>query len=188
MYYKKVKMSFFTQHGYFDKKRGKNAGTHIWWIGGSFWFVLNLDDEQRKGYISIHFTRSDDFTNESEEFNHCLALIATTCNYGWLRWWFLDPHNHWKKCSVLYLQHNGYFASHTTLNLAYDTQNQWRWARRAEMESIKAIMLHKSIKYPYRNRRPTRKMKRLLKHLWGDLSVKWYSSDDILRSRYLCYK
>ena len=180
-------MSFFTRNGYFRKDTYKTSWTLTWWTWGSFWYFIFTNEDTRTGSLQVRFTQSDILTGEKKDFDYTIELEATTCHYGWLRWWFRDPCDpECRRCSVLYMQNNGYFASAKTLNLAYDTQNQRKWFWRAEMESIKAMLLYKEIKYRYRNWKPTRKMKRALKYLNNGLYAQGYRTDaDISKALHL---
>lgn len=179
-------MSFFTRHGY-TKGDNERSWIHIWKLwdeeNGRIWFSIRRNDNERKWSIRVQFSKPDKQGNNREEFDYHIPIVATTCHYGWLRWWFRDPCDPWqRRCSVLYLQDNGYFASWKTLNLSYDTQNERRWFWRAHMESIKAMVLLRTIKYKFRNWKCTRKMRRAWKHLNNGLSIKGYTADDIEKS------
>ncbi len=185
---KRMSMSFFTRYGYL---RGStvHSWVHIWKLwemnNGSIWFTISRDYERKEGTLRVQFSHTGKQWENSEEFDYCIRLIATDCYFGWLRWWFLDPCDPMgRKCSVLYKQSNWYFASHKTLNLSYDTQNEGRWIKRAEFQSIRWIVLYNKIKYQCRNGRPTRKLKRVLKYLNGGLCAKNYTADDVVRSHF----
>lgn len=182
---KRMSMSFFTRYGYLRGARVQ-SWVHIWKLwemnNGSIWFTISRDDERKEGTLRVQFSHTGKQWENSEEFDYCIRLIATDCYFGWLRWWFLDPCDPMeRKCSVLYMQSNGYFASHKTLNLSYDTQNEGRWAKRAEFQSIRWLVLYNKIKYQYRNGRPTRKMRRAIQYLSGGLSAKNYTADDVVK-------
>jgi len=185
-YMKRMSISFFTRYGYL---RGASAQSwvHTWKLwgmnNGSIWFTISRDDKTKEGILRVQFSHTDKQWDNREEFDYCIRLIATECYFGWLRWWFFDPCDPLeRKCSVLYKQSNWYFASWKTLNLSYNTQNERRWALKAEFQSIRWIVLYNKIKYQYRNGRPTRKMKRVLKYLSGGLVAKNYTAEDVVKS------
>jgi hypothetical protein len=119
------------------------------------------------GTVQVQFTQTDRDTLKKTEFDYKIRIEATYCHYGGFRWWFLDPCSRESiRCSILYFQSNGHFAGRKTLNLVYESQNTSRTIR--FWNSIfpdynKLNPLEKSIKYPYRNGKPTRKMRRFLK-------------------------
>lgn len=185
LYMRKMAMSFFTKRGYLKEGVSYHSGSYIWLMWeeevASIGYCLSKDDTKREGYMRVMFRMK----SSGKDFDYKIQLVATPCNFGWLRWWFLDPcYNGYRKCAVLYFQNNGYFASGKTINIAYYTQNERRGAMKSEMEWIRAMVLHKTIKYPYRNGKATRKMRRLLKYLWNSPSARGYSVDDIINAHF----
>ena len=80
--------------------------------------------------------------------------------------WFECPCK-WNRCSVLYLQNNWIFASRKTLDLCYDDQKKSK--KRRYMSYImcdaytKIELIRRTMKYPVRNWKWTRKARRILK-------------------------
>lgn len=170
--YKQFTISFLKKYWHLDKwvtfRYGNIKWSRWWQEVGSIWFYLEKNDSEMKWSVRVIFTQTKRDTWEKKDFDYKIPLIATKCNYGWIRWWFLDPCSEKIiKCLVLYLQSNGYFASRKTLNLAYESQNEPKFWRRLSylmgMNATKAIALKRTIKYPYRNGKPTKKMERFLK-------------------------
>lgn len=182
-----ISISLFTSWGHLKMGAPSVFSRVIEWkrwdtVTSSITYSLDKDDESREWYLRVSFTKTI-YDEGKKEFDYRIALIATPCNYWGLRWWFIDPCDPMRrKCCVLYMQNNGYFASRKTLNLAYDSQSQRKWVLGAEMKSLKAIVLYGKIKYKYRNWEPTRKMKRVLKYLSGGLVSNNYTADDIVNS------
>ncbi len=145
------------------------SGTSRWTRNGepngSMSFELTKDDYH--GKLRVYFTQTDRDTGVETKHDYCINLESTPCHFGGRRWWFTCPCRH-NRCTKLYLQRNGIFASRKTLNLSYESRNvsrRWRY-----LDSVfgkgsgeEQYQLHKSIKYPYRNGRPTRKMRKYLK-------------------------
>lgn len=178
--YKRFTIAFLKKHGYLDHAVTCRYGSIKWSIWdqetGSMWFWIEKNNEEMRWSVRVIFTQTKRDTWEKTDFDYKIPLIATKCNYGWLRWWFLDPCSETRlKCLVLYWQSNGYFASRKTLNLAYESQNEWRFGRRLSylmgMNATKAIALSRTIKYEYRNGRPTKKMRRFLKLSYNNPSL-----------------
>lgn len=71
-----------------------------------------------------------------------VQLVATPCNYGWYRWWFVCPKT-FKKCLYLYFSpSDGMYYSREALSLSYDSKYAsrgfriFKWASRdREIES-----------------------------------------------------
>lgn len=183
LYLRKISISFFTQRGYLKQDVSYHSGSYVWMMWeeqvASIAYQLSKDDEKGQGSIRVMFHRKD----LEKDFDYEIKLVATPCYFWWLRWWFIDPcYRGYRKCAVLYFQHNGYFASGKTIDLAYYTQNERRGAYKAQMESLRAMVLHKTIKYPYRNGKPTRKMKRCIKYILNSPSAKGYTLDDMVKA------
>lgn len=146
-----------------------HSGTSRWTRNGepngNIGFELKKDDF--RGTLRVHFTQTNRDTGEESQHDYSINLESTPCQFWGRRWWFICPCR-WNRCSKLYLQRNGIFASRKTLNLSYESRNTSRYWR-----SLDAIFgkgsgedqykLWESIKYPYRNGRPTRKMRKYLK-------------------------
>lgn len=170
--YKRFTIAFLKKYGYLDTDVTCKYGSIKWSVWGnetwSMWFWIEKNNEEMRWSVKVMFTQTKRDTWEKKDFDYKIPLIATKCNYGGLRWWFLDPCSETRlKCLVLYWQSNGYFASRKTLNLAYESQNEGRFWRRLSylmgMNATKAIALRRTMKYSYRNGKPTKKMKRFLK-------------------------
>ena len=116
-------------------------------------------------YLRVFFIQTD-FEWNKKEFDYKINLVTTKCNYWWVRWWFLCPCK-WNRCSILYLQNNWIFASRKTLDLCYEKQKEskkWRYFWYLLWDNFTKILeIAKTMKYPFRNWKPTRKMKRILK-------------------------
>ncbi len=191
--YKKMTISFFKKHGYL-KDGLSYASWSLNWIrndmpNGSISFSVSRDDERGTGHIRVFFTQTDRATQEKKEYDYKISIISTPCYFGWRRWWFLDPCKETPlRCSILYLQDNGAFASRKTLNLAYESQNESRFGRRLSflmgMNATKAIVLQRTMKYPYRNGKETKKMKRFLKLSYNNPSHEEIMSIENLFSRW----
>lgn len=145
------------------------SGTSQWTRNGepngSISFILTKDDY--RGNVRVYFTQTSSSTGEKKEHDYIIQLESTPCHLWGRRWWFICPCR-WNRCAKLYMQNNGIFASRKTLNLSYESRNtskRWRyldsvfWKGSGEEQ----YQLHKSIKYPYRNGKPTRKMRKYLK-------------------------
>jgi len=116
-------------------------------------------------YLRVYFIQTDETWNK-KEFDYRIELVTTKCNYWWVRWWFLCPCK-WNRCSILYLQNNWIFASRKTLDLVYEQQKEskkWRYFWYLLWDNFTKILeIRKNMKYPFRNWKPTRKMRRVLK-------------------------
>ena len=101
-----------------------------------------------------------------KELDYKIPLVSTPCNYWWVRWWFLCPCKE-NICSVLYLQTNWIFASRKTLDLCYDEQKKskrWRLMWYLMWDAFTKIeLVRRTMKYPVRNWKWTRKARRILK-------------------------
>lgn len=163
--FKSIPISFFKKYGYLKNwsKSWSLNWSRRWESTWSIGFQAFISDEE--SFLRVYFTQTDKEWVK-KDFDYKIPLVKTLCNYGWFRWWFLCPCK-WDRCWVLYLQSNWYFASRKTLNLCYWEQKEskkWRayWKVLTD-NSEKVLEIEKTIKYPYRNWKPTRKMKRVIK-------------------------
>ena len=157
---KNLKESWFLIWGYKQwKTTWYYAENEIW----NIWIEIEKNDFS--WYLRVYFIQTDETWNK-KEFDYKLDLVTTKCNYWWVRWWFLCPCK-WNRCSILYLQNNWIFASRKTLDLCYEKQKEskkWRYFWYLLWDNFTKILeIRKTMKYPFRNWKPTRKMKRILK-------------------------
>lgn len=135
------------------------AENEIW----NIWIEIEKNDFS--WYLRVYFIQTDETWNK-KEFDYRIELVTTKCNYWWVRWWFLCPCK-WNRCSILYLQNNWIFASRKTLDLCYEKQKEskkWRYFWYLLWDNFTKILeIRKTMKYPFRNWKPTRKMRRVLK-------------------------
>ena len=135
------------------------AENEIW----NIWIEIEKNDFS--WYLRVYFIQTDETWNK-KEFDYRIELVTTKCNYWWVRWWFLCPCK-WNRCSILYLQNNWIFARRKTLDLVYEQQKEskkWRYFWYLLWDNFTKILeIRKNMKYPFRNWKPTRKMRRVLK-------------------------
>lgn len=187
--YKKMSISFFKKHGYL--KDGLSYSS--WWLSwtingnpnGNISFSMSKDDERGTGHIRVFFTQTNRTTEEKKEIDYKIVIISTPCHFGWRRWWFLDPcKKEPLRCSILYLQSNGAFASRKTLNLAYPSQNEsYSPIFRSQVNWFKAMVLLEKIKYRERNGKLTKKMQRVARYAMKWPTALWYTVDDLINDR-----
>ena len=95
-----------------------------------------------------------------------VQLVATPCNYGWYRWWFVCPKT-FKKCLYLYFSpSDGMYYSREVLSLSYASQNEsrigrivWWMYREREIAKLLSSKIHKM----YVKGVPTRKYAQIIK-------------------------
>lgn len=144
------------------------SGTSQWTRNGEpNWSIsFELTKDNYHGKVRVYFTQTSSSTGEKKEHDYIIQLESTPCHLWGRRWWFICPCR-WNRCANLYMQNNGIFASRKTLNLSYESRNKskyWRyldfvfWPSDTELSELR-----KKIHYPYRNGRPTRKMRSYLK-------------------------
>lgn len=130
--------------------------------------AVQSDIHEDWGLIKIYIPDIYRYKNTGEKrWNyHYISILTTECNYWWKRFWFMCPKT-WNRCWVLYIDEWGGLGSRTSKQLVYPQQiepRSHRWYREMLWASMDDIMeLRGSIKYPYRNWKPTRKQRKLLK-------------------------
>jgi hypothetical protein len=165
---KKISTSFLRKHGYFI---GWKSGT-ITWTRSGFWGedkssvgveVSTMNDEN---YLRIHYTQTDNNTQEKKNFDYKIPLITTPCPYGGKRYWFTCPMSRngkycGRKVSVIY-KDGDYFACRHCYNLTYSSRNQGgRYKGFLSMADVDEAR-EKVKRYHYRGK-PTKKYLRYLK-------------------------
>lgn len=107
------------------------------------------------------------FQNKSEDCQYKISVVATKCNYGGQRHWFLCPVCS-RRSKKLYLYSGSIFVCRKCLNLAYSTQNRSRldriidkkWELIRKMGGDSEFIIHK----PKRMHRKT--FDRIQKEIW----------------------
>lgn len=203
-YSKTMSISFFKKYWYLDVEDGKKSWTLTWTVNGEerwnirievksekvltssnnnekLWQVLTVWEYKILKSLRVWFNQTDKKTWEKKGFDYQIPLVSTLCNYWGERWWFICPC--WgNRCWKLYLQNNWYFASRKTLWLKYEDQNQsrkWRECNQIFPKDYKAQKIYNTIKYTYRNGKPTRKYNSYLKLTKSHLSLKERESEMI---------
>ena len=181
-YPKTLSIFSFKRDKFLEKWKLHNIGTSAWSRNGEqfskIWIEVNRNEYE--GTLRVFFTQTDRNTQEKKDFDYIIQMTTTECHiWGGRRWWFICPCRG-DRCAKLYLQDNGYFASRKTLWLSYESKNKSRYWR--YLDSVfgpneeDLSTLYASIKYQYRNWKPTRKMKRYLK-----MSYSPYTGEQIMR-------
>ena len=166
-YSKTIDIKFLKKYWYLDKwvdyKKWWLYWKRNWEDNWNIWVELNKSETN--WYVRVTFTQTS-YDWEKNELDYKIPLVSTPCNYWWVRWWFLCPCKE-NRCSILYLQNNWIFASRKTLDLCYDEQKKSK--RRRYMSYImwdaftKIELIRRTMKYPVRNWKWTRKARRILK-------------------------
>jgi len=168
-YPKTLSIFNFKRDKFLEKWKLHNIGTSTWSRNGEQFSRIGIEmtRNEYEGTLRVYFTQTDRNSPEKKDFDYIIKLTTTECHiWSGRRWWFICPCKG-NRCAKLYLQDNGYFASRSTLWLSYESRNRSRYYR--YLDSVfwaserDLLELHKTIKYPYRNGQPTRKMKRYLK-------------------------
>lgn len=140
--------------------RSGNLNFSKWWR--QTWFisyVLNIWDES---YLQLKFIATGDDWIE-KKFDYKIKLDRTSSNYWWYKYWFLCPCTG-RRCTKLYLQSNWYFCDRKALNLYYPAQLEKRPLRWYSFWWLPYLdRLYESIKYKYRNWKPTKKRIKYIK-------------------------
>jgi len=166
-YSKTLSIKFLKKYWYLDawvdyKKWG--LYWKLWWEDNwNIWIEVNK--WETSWYIRVTFTQTNrDW--EKKSFDYKISLVSTLCNYWGVRWWFLCPCKE-NRCSILYLQGNWIFASRKTLNLCYDDQKKskrYRYMWYLMWDAfVKIEVIRRTMKYPVRNGKLTKKAQRILK-------------------------
>jgi len=169
---KKINISFLKKHKYFT---GWKSGMMTWtngYSGHKSSVSVEVSTMNGDSYLRIHYTQTDRDTNEKKDFDYKIPLATTPCRYGGKRYWFICP---WYKSGVYCGKRVGtlykdgdYFACRHCYELTYNSR---KVNRRYKMFSLfnaftlehKIEELHKQIKRPYYQGKPTKKQRRLEK-------------------------
>lgn len=160
--------------------RDREFQSWSYWWGNNWTISVDMTKWKTSWYIRVYFTQTGyDWVKKDLDYN--IKLVSTPCNYGWVRRWFECPCK-WNRCNILYLQNNWIFASRKTLDLCYDDQKKskrWRYfSYLSWMNQARALALYRTIKYPYRNWKETKKLKRFIK-----LSTSWPTLEEVNKLR-----
>lgn len=177
-YPKTLTIKFLKKYWYLDKWVNYKDWVLFWSLNWEdMWNIwLEVEKFETIWYVRVFFTQTD-YDWIKKELDYKINLVSTPCNYWWVRWWFECPCK-WNRCSILYLQNNWIFASRKTLDLCYYEQRKSKSRRRLWLIMwdiyFKIYDIAETIKYPYRNWKPTRKMKRILRYTEKSKNIKKY--------------
>jgi hypothetical protein len=122
-------MKFLNTHHYFDG--GIRWGSCNWNRNGEKTGSIGFEVSTIEGdeYIRLHYTHTDNSTNEKTELNYKAQIVSTPCNYGGRRWWFICPLNLDgcacnRRVGVLYLAGSKYFGCRHCNNLTYTSSKE----------------------------------------------------------------
>lgn len=167
---KKIETSFLKKHGYFC---GWKSGTITWtnnWSENKNSVGIIVSTMNGDNHIRIHYTQTDNDTNEKKDFDYKIPLTSIPCRFGGKRYWFICP---WykdgrycgKRVGTLY-KDGDYFACRHCYDLTYSSRKQNRRYKYFSLFSFldveeKIEKLQEQIKTPYYRGRPTKKQRRL---------------------------
>jgi hypothetical protein len=172
-YSKTLKIAVFKRDGFLGREVFAASGTITWSQDGEpngNIGVFISHDGVTCGSLRVFFTQTDS-EGVKKSLDYCITLVATPCHFGGVRWWFICPCGG-NRCSRLYLQNNGIFGSRKALKLSYESQRhgkKWRMYDRIFLGD-RLEEYRKTIRYPYRNGKPTRKMRHYLRLECGQLN------------------
>lgn len=130
------------------------------------YLTVNISEKNKEGWINTEWYIWNDEEKLYQTEVQQILLVATECNYGWLRWWFYfnDGDGMFCKYSKLFLT-DGCFCSRGIANIKY--RSKYRTRKRDFLDKISGEYtedikrLSQSIKYPYRNGYRTKKQRKL---------------------------
>ena len=164
--------------GIFNQENNERSWLLI--FQNKFFVCFKLFLREKIGSLDISLTTRNKLTGEIKDVNYQIMLMSTECNFWGKRWWFVCPLGN-NRCTILYLQNNWLFGSRKTLNLCYEAQKESHAYRYMSYifgrDQAKWQKIYESIKYPYRNGKPTKKLLRAVK-----LLNKWPSIDEIMHA------
>lgn len=166
-YPKTLSIKFLKKYWYLESwidRKVWNLCWSIWWRDNGN-IGLEVNKWKINGSIRVYFSTTNNEWEKTYQ-DYKIELVSTPCNYWGVRWWFLCPCK-WDRCSILYLQNNWVFASRKTLNLCYDDQKKskrYRYMWYLMWDAfVKIELIRRTMKYPMRNWRYTKKAQRIFK-------------------------
>ena len=182
---KKIKASFLRKHEYFC---GWRSGTITWtsgWSEDKSSVGIEASVMNGENYLRIHYTQTDNDSEEKKRFDYKIPLTTTPCRFGGKRYWFICP---WykngnycgRRVGVLY-KDGDYFACRHCYDLTYSSRKVNRFYRFHPLFSIlnaeeKIEELEKQIKTPYYRGRPTRTQRRL-ERLYRQIGINYKKAE-----------
>lgn len=130
------------------------------WASYSAFFSFE-DEQQDESYIKLRYY----FKWKYRE--HKIIIEKVKCNFWGFRYYFICPKLNIKVTS-LYLWRDWYYLSRKAQNLCYETQLYWKRQRAFNklFSWDDAEKIEETIKYPFRNWKPTRKYLKAMKIRW----------------------
>jgi hypothetical protein len=167
---KKIETSFLKKHDYFT---GWRSGTITWtngWSGNKSSVGIEVCTMNDENYLRIHYTQTDNSSEEKKEFDYKVQLEKTPCHFGGFRYWFrCNLYKRGVYCGrrvgVLY-KDGDWFGCRHCYELTYSSRNANRGHshyplfRVIELEMQAEKLEMKTRNYTYRGR-PTKKRQKL---------------------------
>lgn len=167
---KKIRVSFLKKHGYFESGR---SGVITWtsgWSGNKSSVGIETSIMDGNGHLRIHYTQTDNDTEEKKSFDYKIPFTTTPCWYGGRRYWFVCP---WykngvycgKRVETIY-KNGDYFACRHCYDLTYSSKKENRRHHLTHLFNIfkidaKVEKLEKEIKRQVYAGKPTKKQRKL---------------------------
>lgn len=158
--------------GYLRANDRYRTGTVTWTIGeskSSISIAVTREapqDLNGTAYVNFSYTHTDHRTREKSEVDFNVPLVATPCNYGGHRYWFICPivkggRHCGRRVGVLY-SIGKYFGCRHCGNIAYISQNYG--GRNKGFVSIRDIdEAEEEVKRRYYRGKSTRKYRKVLR-------------------------
>lgn len=101
-------------------------------LTGSICYQIDYDKDDNPEFIRFSYEIKKNGTEEKQRFDYYVRLVATDCNFGGKRWWFICPLIKngvacGRRCSILYLPGNyKYFGCRNCYELTYESRQRHR--------------------------------------------------------------
>lgn len=99
---------------------------------GFICYRMYYDENDKPKFIRFSYSIRDNSTKEKQSFDYPVRLVATDCNFGGKRWWFICPLTKngvlcGRRCSILYLPGDYYyFGCRICYELTYESRQRHR--------------------------------------------------------------
>lgn len=170
----RLSVFFLKKHGYLPQGESRSYGGIKWTRGDwanniNFWVSIEGGESEamENSYVELTYTVTIHRSGEKTDMRYKVPLVATPCNYGGRRYWFVCPLSKngvycKRRVGVIY-SIDKWFGCRYCADIAYQAQFEGGNFRVGSVTEPDVEKAYTEIKRKYYNNKPTRRHKHYLR-------------------------